>query len=77
MANMFFDVFVDLKLSEELTGIFEEVVVTKVTTTSSKDFIRVYIESNRLIEKKYVFAMEEAIVNQLFRRRNVRVNIYE
>ena len=77
MANMFFDVFVDLKLSEELTGIFEEVVVTKVTTTSSKDFIRVYIESNRLIEKKYVFAMEEAIVNQLFRRRNVRVKIYE
>ncbi len=77
MANMFCDVFVDLKLSEELTGIFEEVVVTKVTTTSSKDFIRVYIESNRLIEKKYVFAMEEAIVNQLFRRRNVRVKIYE
>ena len=77
MANMFFDVFVDLKLSDELSGIFEEVQVTKVTTTSSKDFIRVYIESNRLIEKKYVFAMEEAIVNQLFRRKNIRVKIYE
>lgn len=77
MANMFFDVFVDLKLSDELSGIFEEVVVTKVTTTSSKDFIRVYIESSRLIEKKYVFAMEEAIVKQLFRNRNIRVKIYE
>ncbi|MDE6313890.1 MAG: PolC-type DNA polymerase III [Lachnospiraceae bacterium] len=77
MANLFFDVFPKLKLSQELTDIFTEVVVTKVTATSSRDFIRIYIESQRLIEKKYIFSMEENIVNQLFRHSRVRVKIYE
>lgn len=77
MANAFFEVFPKLNISQELYDVFAEVVVTKVTTTSSRDFIRIYMESERLIEKKYVFQMEETIVNQLFRRGNVRVKIYE
>ena len=77
MANAFFEVFPKLKISQELQDIFAEVVVTKVTTTSARDFIRVYIESERLIEKKYVFTMEDSIKNQLFRRGNVRIKIYE
>ena len=77
MANAFFEVFPKLNISQELQDIFAEVVVTKVTTTSTRDFIRVYIESERLIEKRYIFEMEESIVNQLFRRGNVRVKIYE
>ena len=77
MANLFFDVFPKLNLPEELIDMFQEVVVTKVTTTSSRDFIRIYIESERLIEKKYIFSMEENIVNQLFRRSRVQVKIYE
>lgn len=77
MANAFFEVFPKLNISQELCDIFAEVVVTKVTTTSARDFIRVYTESVRLIEKKYVFMMEETIKNQLFRRGNVRVKIYE
>ena len=77
MANAFFEVFPKLKISQELQDIFAEVVVTKVTTTSARDFIRIYIESERLIEKKYVFLMEESIKNQLFRKGNVRIKIYE
>ena len=77
MANAFFDVFPKLNISQELQDIFAEVVVTKVTTTSTRDFIRVYMESERLIEKKYIFEMEDTIMNQLFRRGNVRVKIYE
>ena len=43
MANAFFDVFPKLNISQELQDIFAEVVVTKVTTTSTRDFIRVYM----------------------------------
>ena len=47
----FFEVFKTLKLPEDLAVYFENVEVTKVSKTSTNSLARVYIKSDRVIEK--------------------------
>ena len=77
MTKSFFEVFPDLKLDGELRHLFEDVMVTKVSSNTARDFIRVYIESHHLIEKKHIYQMEASIVTQVFRNRNIQVKLYE
>ena len=77
MTKPFFEVFPDLKLDSELSHLFEDVTVTKVSSNTARDFIRVYIESHHLIEKKHIYQMEASIVTQVFRNRNIQVKLYE
>ena len=77
MTKPFFEVFPDLKLDSELSHLFEDVTVTKVSSNTARDFIRVYIESHHLIEKKHIYQMEASIVTQVFRNRNIKVKLYE
>ena len=53
MGKAFFEVFPSLKLDTGLRDLFEQVTVEKVSSTKRKDFLRVYISSDRLIQKKY------------------------
>ena len=55
----------------------ERVLVERVSATKRKDFIRVYIASERLIEKETIFAIEQEIKNQLFPKVPITIKIYE
>ena len=63
----FFEVFKTLKLPEDLAVYFENVEVTKVSKTSTNSLARVYIKSDRVIEKPIIFKVEDALKKQIFR----------
>ncbi|MDD3204473.1 MAG: PolC-type DNA polymerase III [Lachnospiraceae bacterium] len=77
MTKPFFDVFPQLKLKKEYQDLMERVLVERVSATKRKDFIRVYIASERLIEKETIFAIEQEIKNQLFPKVPITIKIYE
>ena len=61
MAKAFFEVFPGLKLEGKRKDLFAQTQVERVTATRAKDFVRVYLESSRLILKEDVFAVENLI----------------
>ena len=77
MAKLFFEVFPTLSLRGEIHNLMEEVEVAKVTSNRAKDTIKVYIVSNRLIEKPQIFFIENEIMKQLFPNRGITVKIME
>jgi len=77
MSKAFFDVFPTLKLDTGLHDLFEGVAVEKVTSTKRKDFLRVYIASDHLINKEDVFRVEREIGKQFFPNMPIVVKFYE
>ncbi|MCH4192320.1 MAG: PolC-type DNA polymerase III [Butyrivibrio sp.] len=77
MAKPFFDVFPTLKLDGRMKELMNEVEVDKVSTTRKQDFIRIYLSSNRLIEKADVWKAEKEIKKQFFGSADLTVKIYE
>ncbi len=77
MAKKFFEVFPTLKLEKSLQDLFEQVLVEKVSATKRKDFIRIYISCDRLIQKETVLFVEEAIKTKLFPNADITIKIYE
>lgn len=77
MAKHFPEVFPGLNLKEEYRALFDKVDVERVTATWQKDFVRIYISCDRLIEKRIVFEVEEQIKNQLFPGCNIAIKIQE
>ena len=57
--------------------LFEKVEVTKITSTSARNHIKVYIYSTHLIPKKTVCYVENQIEEQLFSQGNIPVTIVE
>ena len=70
----FFEVFKTLKLPEDLAVYFENVEVTKVSKTSTNSLARVYIKSDRVIEKPIIFKVEDALKKQIFRIQHGRAD---
>ena len=54
-----------------------QTTVEKVTATKRKDFLRIYVNSSRLIYKQDIWETERQIKNQLFPSANMTVKIYE
>ena len=77
MTKTFFEVFPTLKVNEEIRMMFEGVEVTKVASNSTRDFIRVYIFSHHLIQKKRIYEVETMIKEQLFARTRIRIEVRE
>ncbi len=77
MGKRFFDVFPTLQTEKEIEGLFEGVEVTKVTTTSLKDRLKIYFLSTHLIPKVYIYQMEQMIREQLFARTPISIQIVE
>lgn len=77
MTKKFFDVFPTLKVDEDIQMLFDEVDVTKVVTTSARDFIHIHIFSRHLIQKKYIYFVERLIKEQLFGKAYVQIHISE
>ena len=66
MAKHFGDVFPTLKLDEETTALLEAATVERITATKRRDFLRIFLESPRLITKDIIFYIEKEIRQQLF-----------
>ena len=77
MGKAFFEVFPGLKLDSKTSEIMEQTNVTKVSTTRKQDFIRIYIESNNLIDKSDIRRTEDGIKKQLFKDQDITIKIYE
>ena len=77
MAKAFFEVFPNLEMNDQTHHLFSQVTVTKVTVTSARDRMRVYISSEKLIHKKNVFAVERAIKEQFFPGANIEIKLLE
>ncbi|MBP5223254.1 MAG: PolC-type DNA polymerase III, partial [Lachnospiraceae bacterium] len=73
----FFEVFPKLRLDQALHDLMEETQVEKITATKKKDFLRIYLFSRNLIEKRKIWKVEEEIRRQLFAQAPVTVKIYE
>jgi DNA polymerase-3 subunit alpha (Gram-positive type) len=73
----FFEVFPSLQLEDKLQDLFGQVEVERISATKRKDFLRIYISSDRLIHKEYVMKAEESIKKQLFPSFSMTVKIYE
>ncbi len=76
-GKQFLEVFPTLQLKNNLKEAFQGVVVEHIISTKRKDFLRVYIAAERIVEKKDVLAMEVQIKQQLFEHSNITVKIYE
>ena len=77
MGKQFFDVFPTLKVKKDIESLFEEVEVTKVATTSSKQYLKIYLTSHHLISKAQIYQMENMIKEQLFGRTWIEIHILE
>lgn len=77
MGKLFFDVFPDLKIPSEMERMMADVEVMKVSTNRSRDRLRVYLLSSRLIEKNRIFRLENDIKRQLFPHHELSVKIIE
>ncbi len=77
MSKKFFDVFPTLQLDKDNRDLFEQVMVEKITSTKRKDFLRVYILSERLIQKDVIMKIEREIKQQFFPNASMVIKIYE
>ncbi len=77
MKKKFFDVFPTLKLSDQLRGLFQDVVVEKITTDVSRTYLHTYVLGSHLIQKNYVKKVESAIKEQLFPHTMLQVQLKE
>ena len=77
MSKPFFEVFPTLKVKDDIQMMFQGVEVTKVSTNSTRDFIRVSIYSRHLIQKKHIYEVERLLKQQLFARSHIQVSVKE
>jgi DNA polymerase-3 subunit alpha (Gram-positive type) len=77
MGKRFFDVFPGLNLEGSTREIMEQAEVTKVSATKKQDFIRIYISSNKLIDKSDIVKAESSIKKQLFNDKDITIKIFE
>ena len=72
----FFEVFPALKVEDKIRQFLEDAMVERVSATKKKDFLRVYMVSDRLIEKEYIWKAERCI-EKMLPSFQVKVKIYE
>ncbi|MCD7735786.1 MAG: PolC-type DNA polymerase III, partial [Lachnospiraceae bacterium] len=77
MSKAFTEVFPSLETGETLAGLLEYMTVERVTMNQHRDFMHVYITCDRLIFKKYVLELEQAIKAQLFPDISLTVKVIE
>ncbi len=73
----FLEVFEGLTLTEQMKDLLKITSVTKVTMTSDRTKIRIYIQCPRLIHNKNILSLENGIKDQLFPGKNVAIKIIE
>ena len=76
MAKPFFEVFPTLQLSGKVRDILEQASVEKISATKRKDFLRIYLCSDRLIMKEDIWTAVREIMRQLFPGAILIIKIY-
>ena len=77
MTKAFTEVFPKLRLSDDAGALMRQAQVARVTMTSRRDHMKIYLESEVLIQKEYVYETEQAIMDQLCFGAPVQVKIIE
>ena len=77
MTKNFLEVFPTLKLDSKLHTLFEQVEVERISATKRKDFLRIYLLSDHLIQKADIYEVEKQIKKQLFPTAHMVIKIYE
>ena len=77
MRKPFREVFPALSLSGDAQDSLSHASVTRLTLNKGRDLLHVYLESDRLIEKKIILEAERAIERGMFSGLNVKVKIIE
>ena len=77
MSKNFFDVFPTLQLPSYYADLFGKTVVEHVRYTTDRQNINIYLTSDRLLEKKSVFFVENQIEQQLFFGKEIGIHIQE
>ncbi|MCR5419920.1 MAG: PolC-type DNA polymerase III [Lachnospiraceae bacterium] len=77
MYKLFFEVFPTLKFNKELTMLFQNVEIIKLSQNTARDRLKVYIKSDHIIEKQDIYSVEREIMKQLFSNTDMCVVIYE
>ncbi len=73
----FLEVFPGLNMTGQMQDLLKLAEVEKVTMTSNRRLIRVYMVSPRLIHKKNIISLEQGIHDQLFPGKAVTIRIFE
>ncbi len=73
----FLEVFKTLELKKGLREIFDDVLVSKVSSNRQKDLLKIYIRSAHIIPKKEIYAVIKEIKKQLFDQTPVDIRIIE
>ncbi len=77
MTKPFYDVFPTIDLNDEVQSLMEYVQVERVTMNRDRDFMRIYLLSEKLIHKKYIYEIEQAVKDQLFSDVRMTIKIIE
>lgn len=77
MSKAFKETFPTLQLDSELESLLETTEVTKISANHERSGIRIYLRAKRLIFKKNIWKLEEAITSQLFKGQEMSVKIIE
>ena len=77
MEKNFFEVFPVLKVNQEMQQLLADTQVQRVVSNPARTRLRVYLHGTRLIQKKYIFQLENHIKNQLFPQQELTVKIVE
>ena len=77
MSKKFFEVFEGIKLDDRLSALMEETEVEKLSMDPQQTLLRVYISSPRLIARKDVYTVQEAIHKQRMSGCDMEVRVYE
>ncbi len=77
MTKPFYDVFPALELSGQTKSLMEHSSVNRITMNRGRNHLKIYLESERLIQKKYIYETEQAVKHQLFSDAPVDVRIIE
>ena len=77
MSKKFFEVFPTLQLDKKMKTLLESTVVERVTSNRAKDMIRVYLQSDHLLQKDLIWETEMQIKKQLFGNHQMEIKIQE
>ena len=77
MPKPFLEVFETLKLDQKLSMFYEPVLVERVVTTKARDYLKIYILCDKLIQREHIVKMEKEIKKQLFPNNSLTIKIYE
>ncbi|MGN0350466.1 MAG: PolC-type DNA polymerase III [Roseburia sp.] len=77
MSKLFFEVFPTLNVNGDTKKLLEETEVTKIGMNQEKDHMRVYLLGPRLIYKKNIYQIEQAIREQIFPKQEMSVKVIE